>query len=107
MKFFRIVWANLVRKKVRLSLTIGSFAIALLLFAILGVVREAFGRTDLASADRLIIINRTSIINPVPLSYRDKILHIPGVKSITHLCEGPPGRHRWPAHHGTVSLENR
>ena len=84
MKFFRIVWANLVRKKVRLLLTIGSFAIALLLFAILGVVREAFGRTDLASADRLIIINRTSIINPVPLSYRDKILRIPGVKSITH-----------------------
>jgi putative ABC transport system permease protein len=84
MKFWRIIWANLVRKKVRLLLTIGSFAIALFLFAFLGVVREAFGRTELASADRLIIINRTSIINPIPLSYRDKILRIPGVKAITH-----------------------
>jgi putative ABC transport system permease protein len=84
MKFWRIIWANLVRKKVRLLLTIGSFAVALFLFAFLGVVRDAFGRTNLASADRLIIINRTSIINPIPLSYRDKILRIPGVKSITH-----------------------
>ena len=84
MKFWRIIWANLVRKKVRLLLTIGSFAVALFLFAFLGVVRDAFGRTNLASADRLIIINRTSIINPIPLSYRDKILRIPGVKRITH-----------------------
>ena len=84
MKFWRIIWANPTRKKVRLLLTIGSFAVALFLFAFLGVVRDAFGRTNLASADRLIIINRTSIINPVPLSYRDKILRIPGVKSITH-----------------------
>ena len=29
-------------------------------------------------------INRTSIINPIPLSYRDKIKRIPGVKVITH-----------------------
>jgi len=84
MKFSRIILANLFRKKVRLLLTIGSFAVALFLFAFLGVVRDAFSRTDLASADRLVIINRTSIINPIPLSYRDKILRIPGVKYVTH-----------------------
>jgi putative ABC transport system permease protein len=84
MKFSRIILANLFRKKVRLLLTIGSFAVALFLFTFLGVVRDAFSRTDLASADRLVIINRTSIINPIPLSYRDKILRIPGVKSVTH-----------------------
>lgn len=84
MKFSRIILANLLRKKVRLLLTIGSFAVALFLFAFLGVVRDAFSRDNLASANRLIIINRTSIINPLPLSYRDKILRIPGVKAITH-----------------------
>jgi putative ABC transport system permease protein len=48
-------------------------------------VRDAFGRgADVAGADRLVIINRTSIINTIPLSYRDKILRIPGVKVITH-----------------------
>jgi len=85
MKFSRLIWANLWRKKVRLLLTIGSFAVALFLFAFLAVVKDAFGRgADVAGADRLVIINRTSIINPIPLSYRDKILRIPGVKVITH-----------------------
>jgi len=85
MKFARIIWANLLRKKVRLLLTIGSFAVALFLFVFLAVVRDAFNRgADVASADRLVVINRTSIINPLPLSYRDKILRIPGVKSVTH-----------------------
>jgi putative ABC transport system permease protein len=85
MKFTRIIFANLLRKKVRLLLTLGSFAVALFLFAFLAVVRDAFGRgADVAGADRLVVINRTSIINTIPLSYRDKILHIPGVKAITH-----------------------
>jgi putative ABC transport system permease protein len=85
MKFARIIWANLMRKKIRLLLTIGSFAIALFLFSFLAVVRDAFGRgADIASADRLIVINRTSIINLIPLSYRDKILRIHGVKAVTH-----------------------
>lgn len=85
MKFARIIWANLLRKKVRLLLTIGSFAIALFLFVFLAVVRDAFNRgEDVAGADRLVVINRTSIINPIPLKYRDQILRIPGVKCITH-----------------------
>lgn len=85
MKFGSLILANLFRKKIRLLLTIGSFAVALFLFAFLGVVRDAFGRgADVAGADRLVTINRTSIINPIPLSYRDKILRIPGVKYITH-----------------------
>jgi putative ABC transport system permease protein len=37
-----------------------------------------------AGADRLVVINRTSIINTIPLSYRDKILRIPGVTYVTH-----------------------
>jgi putative ABC transport system permease protein len=85
MKFARIVWANLFRKKVRLLLTIGSFAVALFLFVFLAVVSDAFNRgADVAGADRLVIINRTSIINPIPLKYRDQILRIPGVKVVTH-----------------------
>jgi putative ABC transport system permease protein len=85
MRFGGLILANLFRKKIRLALTIGSFAVALFLFAFLGVVRDAFNRgADVAGADRLVTINRTSIINPIPLSYRDKILRIPGIKCITH-----------------------
>ena len=55
---------------------------ALFLFAFLAVVRGAFNRgADIAGANRLVTINRVSIIQPMPLSYRDKILRIPGVKA--------------------------
>ncbi len=85
MKFSKLILANLFRKKARLILTIGSFAVALFLFALLGVVSDAFSRgADVVSANRLVAINRTSIINTIPLSYRDEILRIPGVKYITH-----------------------
>jgi putative ABC transport system permease protein len=85
MKFSRLILANLFRKKIRLILTIGSFAVALFLFAFLAVVRAAFNRgAEVAGADRLVVIDRVSIINLIPLKYRDEILQIPGVKCITH-----------------------
>lgn len=85
MKFRALILSNLFRKKVRLLLTLGSFAVALFLFAFLAVVRDAFNRGgDVAAANRLVTINRVSIIQPIPLSYRDKILGIPGVQSVTH-----------------------
>ena len=85
MKFRGLIFANLFRKKIRFALTIGSFAVALFLFGLLAVVRGAFGvGVEVAGADRLVTINRVSIIQPIPLSYRDRILRIPGVKSITH-----------------------
>lgn len=85
MKFRGLIFANLFRKKLRLLLTVGSFAVALFLFAFLAVVRGAFNRgADLAGADRLVVINRVSIIQPLPIAYRDKIQRIPGVQAVTH-----------------------
>jgi putative ABC transport system permease protein len=85
MKFFGLIRANLFRKKIRFLLTIGSFAVALFLFGVLAVVRVAFsGGIDIAGADRLVVINRTSIIQPLPLAYADKIRRISGVKELTY-----------------------
>jgi putative ABC transport system permease protein len=85
MKFFGLLRANLFRKKMRFVLTIGSFAVALFLFGLLAVIKNAFsGNLDVVGADRLVVINRTSIIQPLPLSYDDKIRRIPGVKEITY-----------------------
>jgi len=81
MKFLGLIRANLFRKKIRLFLTLGSFAVALFLFGILAVIKYAFGGgLDIAGADRLVVINRTSIIQSLPLAYADKIRRIPGVK---------------------------
>jgi putative ABC transport system permease protein len=85
MKFRRLIFANLFRKKIRLILTVGSFAIALLLFMFLAVVKSAFSRgVEVAGADRLIVRNRIGLIQTMPISYGDKILAIPGVKFVTH-----------------------
>ena len=84
MKFRRLIFANLFRKKIRLILTIGSFAIALVLFTFLAVVNSAFNRgIDIAGADRLIIVNRIGLIQTMPISYGDKVRAIPGVKYVT------------------------
>ena len=85
MKFRRLIFANLFRKKIRLILTVGSFAVALFLFTFLAVVRAAFSRgTELAGADRLVVINRAGLINTMPIAYGEKIRQIPGVKFATH-----------------------
>ncbi|HET6840828.1 MAG TPA: FtsX-like permease family protein [Candidatus Angelobacter sp.] len=85
MKFRGLLLANLFRKKLRLLLTMGSFFVALFLFGFLAVIRTSFGggADQITSANRLVVINRVSIIQPLPLSYRERILRIPGVKLVT------------------------
>src|SRR3989442_9664507 len=84
MKFRGLIFANLFRKKIRFSLTIGSFAVALFLFGLLAVVRGAFSQgVEVAGADRLGVINPVSIIQPLPPSYRKPILPPRRVKMIT------------------------
>lgn len=85
MRYFPLLLANLLRKKIRTGLTIGSFAVALLLFGVLAVVHGAFyGGLDVTIADRLIVINKVSLIQPLPLSYKERLLRIPGVKDVTY-----------------------
>jgi len=85
MKFLPLVIANLFRKKIRTALTIGSFAVALFLFGLLVIVRGAFSQgVDIAGADRLVVINKVSLIQPLPLSYRDRLLRISGIKQVTY-----------------------
>jgi putative ABC transport system permease protein len=84
MKYRHLILTSLFRKKVRTGLTAGSFAVALFLFGILVVVRGAFQQgVDVAGADRLVVVNRVSIIQPLPLAYRDRLARIPGVTQVT------------------------
>jgi putative ABC transport system permease protein len=84
MKYRHLILKNLFRKKVRTALTVGSFAVALFLFGLLRVLHGAFSQgIDVAGADRLVVVNRVSIIQPLPLAYRDRLLRIPGVTHAT------------------------
>jgi putative ABC transport system permease protein len=84
-KFFPLLFANLRRRKIRTILTVGSFAVALFLFGLLGAIRYGFRQgIEVAGADRLVVIGRTSIIQPLPLPYLDRLKRIPGVKDAAH-----------------------
>jgi putative ABC transport system permease protein len=83
-KYLHLVRSNLFRKKTRTVLTVGSFAVALFLFGILAVVDGAFQQgVDVAGVDRLVVLNRVSIIQPLPLAYRDRLARIAGVSHVT------------------------
>jgi putative ABC transport system permease protein len=85
MKFLPLLLANLRRKKIRTILTVGSFAVALFLFGLLGAIRYGFRQgIDIAGADRLVVIGRTSMIQPLPLPYKERLKRTPGVKDVAH-----------------------
>ena len=85
MKYFGLIWRNAWRKKIRTSLTILSVFVAFLLFTLLSAVGYAFGAgANFADAERLIVINKITLINPLPIAYQNRIAAIPGVRSVTH-----------------------
>ena len=85
MRFLPLLVANLLRKKIRTTLTVGSFFVALLLFALLAAVRAGFNQgIDVAGADRIVVIGRTGLIQPLPMPYQERIRRLPGVKDVTH-----------------------
>ena len=85
MKYRHLLFSNLSRKNIRTTLTVGSFAVALFLFGLLAVVRGAINQgLEVAGADRLVIVNKVSLIQPLPIAYNDRLLRIPGVKQVTH-----------------------
>ena len=84
MKFLPLLLANLLRRKVRTTLTLGSFAVALFLFCLLVTIRAAFNAgVDAAGADRILVINKVSLIQPLPIAYRERVMKVPGVKELT------------------------
>jgi putative ABC transport system permease protein len=85
MKYFYLVWKSLWRKKIRTTLTILSVFIAFLLFGLLNALNQAFGgATDLANAQRLITLDKISIINSLPSAYLARIEAVPGVARVAH-----------------------
>ncbi len=84
MKYFGLVWRNVWRKKIRTSLTVLSVLVAFLLFALLTAVGQAFSSGGaMTGVERLVVIDKITIINPLPISYKPRIARIPGVDMVT------------------------
>jgi putative ABC transport system permease protein len=85
MKFFPLIWMNVWRRKIRTTFTLLSIFIAFMLFGFVMTVRTAFGfGVDIAGNDRLVLINKVTLILPLPISYLQRIQQAPGVEKVTH-----------------------
>jgi len=85
MKFLPLVWRSLWRRKIRTIFTILSIFVAFLLFGLLMTIRAAFSLgVELAGLDRLMVIHKVSIIQPLPVAYQNRLRSIPGVETVTH-----------------------
>jgi putative ABC transport system permease protein len=85
MRFLPIVWRNLLRRKFRTVFTIGAIFFAFVLFGMLMAIRAAFSMgVEMAGQGRLMVIDKISLIQPLPASYQGRISQVAGVEDITH-----------------------
>jgi putative ABC transport system permease protein len=85
MRFLPLIWNNVWRRKFRTTFTILSIFIAFLLFGVLMTIRNSFARgVDIAGLDRLVLINKISLIMPLPLAYQSQLETVSGVELVTH-----------------------
>jgi putative ABC transport system permease protein len=86
LRYLPLLWANLRRRRIRTLLTIGSVAIAFLLYGLLEALRYALlGGVEMAGADRLMTMHKVSFIQPLPRSYLNRVAGLEGVRAATSL----------------------
>lgn len=85
MKFLPLVGRNMLRRKARTLFTVLSIIVAFVLFAYLAAIRVAFGTgVSVTGADRMLVIHKVSLMQPLPESYRGRIAAVDGVADVTH-----------------------
>ncbi|MGE3273715.1 MAG: ABC transporter permease [Vicinamibacterales bacterium] len=85
MKYLPLLWSSLWRKKTRTIFTLLSIFVAFLLFGLLMTIRGAFSfGVELAGLDRLVLIHKVSLIQPLPVSYKARLNATEGVVLATH-----------------------
>jgi putative ABC transport system permease protein len=85
MQALKLIFKNSFRHKLRTFLTVLGVSIAILAFGLLRTVISAwYAGVEASSANRLVTRNAISLIFPLPLSYKEKIRQIEGVKSISY-----------------------
>ena len=84
MYILKLLLRNAFRHKLRTSLTILSITIAILAFGLLRTFISAwYAGAEASSASRLVTRNAISLIFPLPLSHKDKIRQIDGVRRLS------------------------
>ena len=85
MELIKLILRNTLRQRLRAILTILGMAVAILAFCLLRTVVDAwYAGVSAASPNRLVTRNAVSLIFPLPISYRQKILQVPGVRQVAY-----------------------
>ena len=80
----KLLFRNAFRHKLRAVLTICGICVAILAFGLLRTVVSAwYAGVDASSSTRLVTRNAISLVFPLPLSYKDKIRGVEGVKIVS------------------------
>ena len=86
MRLSSLLWANLLRKPTRTSLTFLSLAIAFLLFMLLQAISDAFsGGVSLEGMDRIVIDSKYSMTDNLPLAYVQQIRSLEEIDQVTNM----------------------
>ena len=84
MDILKLVWRNLLRRRLRTFLTVASLVVAFFLLCTLRtLVTTIQAGTEAASASRLIVQSAVSLFVDLPLSYQNKIQAVPGIERIS------------------------
>ena len=83
-RYLPLIFKNALRSRRRSILTICSVAASLCLLGVLMAIYHAFyfGQATPAQALRLVTRNRISLATAMPISYRQKIQQVPGVREV-------------------------
>ncbi len=85
MELLKLIIRNTLRHRLRTSLTVFGMAVAILAFCLLRTVVEAWYIGVAAAApDRLVTRSAVSLIFPLPIAYRQKILQVAGVRKVAY-----------------------
>ena len=85
MHFIKLVLKNIFRARLRSALTIVGLIVAIVAFGLLQTVVDAwYAGSDAASSSRLISRNAISLVFSMPLSYKDKVRAVQGVKTVSY-----------------------
>ena len=85
MELIKLLFRNTLRHKLRSLLTVLGVGVAVMAFALLRTVVNAwYAGVEASAANRLITRHAVSFVFSLPLAYRDRIAQVPGVERVTY-----------------------
>ena len=86
MNYSVLIRRNLFRHKLRASLMATCIITAFAIFGVLASIEHSVDAgQDLAAADRLVVVNKISFSQPLPIAYVDRVRAVEGVQQVTHV----------------------